>query len=138
MSKNFTVGGNLTKFWENNFAQFLRHVRCTVSGKNVAQRLDVVSDVVIHRGSLKTEFSHPMFTEVYIISRIQKYLNRCCCLKSQHMFDVGSGQKITAMDSKRATTKCTAAARVSALPNFFLKFLRHYRIVHYCGLMVWF
>ena len=41
-----------------------------------------------------------------------KYLNPCWCLKSQHTFDVGSRQKMTDMDSQRATTKCIATALV--------------------------
>ena len=39
-------------------------------------------------------------------------LNHRCCLTSQHMFDVGSRQKMTGMDSKRATAKCIATALV--------------------------
>jgi len=45
-----------------------------------------------------------LFAGVYKINNNKEYLNNCCWLKSQHMFDVGSKETITDMDSKRIAT----------------------------------
>jgi len=100
----FTCSGLGTK--QSGNLQSYTH---TVIGKSVAQRLDctcrfwrcgyTLRFLVEGASNRRTEsrLSHVLFTEVY---KIIIYKANCCCLKSQHMFDVGSRQKMTDMDTK--------------------------------------
>jgi len=49
-------------------------------------------------GELYLQISHLLFAEVYKINNVQEYLINCCYLKSKHIFDVRSRQKMTDMD----------------------------------------
>jgi len=50
-----------------------------------------------HTGEWNLQISHLLFTEVYKINNIQEYQIYCCHLKSKHMFNVRSRQKMTEM-----------------------------------------